>query len=126
MFPSAFHDRCKLDELRSEILEKLIERFRFIDIVLMDGSHHVPVYLMFLQPFHSFHHPFPRRTAALAVTVAIVHLLRAVYADAHQPVVVMQKLAPLVGEQGAIGLYHIVDMPSTSIALLQLQGPPVE
>ena len=36
--------------------------------------------------------------------------------------VVMQKPAPLIGEQGAVGLYHIIYMPATGIALLKLHG----
>ena len=51
--------------------------------------------------------------------VGIVHLLRAVDADAHEPALVVEELAPFVRQQRAVGLYDVRYALAPAIVSLQ-------
>ena len=54
-------------------------------------------------------HVIKASLAGTVAAIAVVDFLRAVNADAHHEVVFFEECAPLVSEQGAVGLQGIAD-----------------
>ncbi len=112
------HDGRKLQVLAPVVAEEAVKLQRVVGIVVVDHRHRVPFHTMLLQQSDALHHLHPRRLALPGAAVLVVKLLRPVYRDAHQPVVLTQKLAPLIGEQRAVGLYAVVYPSSVGVAAL--------
>ena len=93
----------------------MIELNGMIGIPPVHCSHRVPFHAVFLQQSDA------APCAVEVLTISVMHRFRPVNADADQEVVLSEKLAPLIGEQGAIGLQTVVNVPSVSVPLLQLQ-----
>ena len=69
-------------------------------------------------------HPVEGGLAALVDPVRVVHLPRAVDRDADQEVVLLQERAPLVVQQGAVGLDRVEDpLARPRVLVFQLDGP---
>ncbi len=120
------HNRGKLYIMTPEILEKVVELKRIIGIVVIDDSHGVPFHTVFLEQTYTFHHIQERGTSSAVAPVLVVKLLGTVDRDAHQPVVVAQKTAPLVIEQRTVCLQTVHDLTSAGIFLLQFHSPLIE
>ena len=122
----ALHDGGKLDVVASQVLEEAVELVGIVGVVVVHHRHAVPLHPVLLQQVDALHHLVERGASLLVLAVLVVELLRAVDGDAHQPVVLLEEPAPLVGEQRAVGLDAVVDGASAGIFLLQLHGPLVE
>lgn len=116
----ALYNRGKLDVMAVQLLEEVVEVQRIVGIEVIDNCHGIPLHIMLLQQIDTLHHFDKRGLPLLVLAVFVVKLLRAVDGYAYQPVVVVQETAPLVGKEGTVGLYAVVDGTSAGILSLQL------
>ena len=126
MAHDALHDGRELDVLAAYLLEETVELERVIGVEVVDHGHCIPLHAVLLQQPDARHDLRPRRFPAAAAAVLVVKLLRTVYTHAHQPVVLAEELAPLIGQQGAVCLYGIGYHAAPGVLALQLQSPLVE
>ena len=124
----AFDDGNELDERRAQLIaQERVHAAAVVAVDRVDGGQHVPVDLVPPQHIQAPHHPVERRLAALVHAVGVVHLPRPVDRDADQEVVLLQEPAPLVVEQGAVGLDRVEDpLARRGVLAFQLDGPPEE
>ena len=104
----------------------MIDIERVVGIEVVDDTHHVPLHAVLLQQLYATHHLVEGGLSATRTAVFIVKLLGAVDGEADEPVVLVEELTPLVGEQGAVGLEAVVNLSSAGVAALQLQHFLVE
>ena len=121
-----FYDRCKLNVMASYFLEETIKLHGIIGVIVVHYGHAVPLHAMFLQEVDALHHFMKRRASLLVAPIFVMELLRSVYGDAHQPIVFLEEVAPLIGQKRAVRLDAIINGASVGILLLQLHGPFVE
>ena len=81
---------------------------------------------MLVKKVYAVHDLHKRWLVRCRATILVMKLLRSVNGHTHKKVVVFEKLAPLVCEQRAVGLYAVVDLSSASVDALQLQCSLVE
>ena len=122
----ALHDGGELNVVASYLLKEVVELQRVVGVVVVHHRHAVPFHSVLLQQVDALHHLDERGLPLFVFPVFVVELLRSVDGDAHQPVVLLEEPAPLVGEQGAVGLDAVVYGPSVGILLLQLHRTLVE
>src|SRR3954470_24238749 len=93
----------------------------------MDRGEDVPVDLVALQHVEAADDPVEGGLAALVDAVGVVHLRWAVDRDADEEVVLFEERAPVVVEQGAIGLHGVQNLLTGSrIPSFELDGSPEE
>ena len=126
MFRQSLHDRGKLQVLATVVPEEMIELQRMLSVIGVDHRHSIPFHPMFLQQTDALHHLFPGRLSGRSYAIVVVILLRSVDGNAYQPMVLCKELAPLVGEESAVGLDDIVYLFAVGILLLKRQRLPVE
>lgn len=112
--------------MASYLLEEVIEIQRIVGVVVIDHRHSVPFHTVLFQQVDALHHLDERGLALLVLPIFVMELLRPVYGDTHQPVVLLEEPAPFVGEQRAVGLYTVVDGASVGVFPLQFHGSFVE
>ena len=123
----SLYNRRELNILAAVLLIEMIDIERMVGVVVVHHAHCVPLHAVLLQQAYAAHHLMKGRLASASTAIGIVKLLRPVDGDADEPVVLTKKLAPLVGEQRAVGLQAVVDdVASVGIGLLQLQHTLVE
>ena len=122
----ALYNGGELYESTFDFLEEVVEVERIVGVEVVDHGEGVPFYAMFFQQVDAAHHLVERWRADVVAAVLVVKLLWAVDRYAHKPVVVLEKSAPFVGEQCAVGLDGIVDYQSAAIFFLQLDNLFVE
>ena len=122
----AFDDGCELDILAPDLLVEVIDVERVVGIEVVDNTHCVPFYPVFLQQFNTPHDFVKGRLTTPRAAILVVELLRAVDADADKPMVVVEESAPLIGKQRTVGLQTVLDNASARVLTLQCQGTLVE
>ena len=122
MINDAFYDRRDLQIFTSVILKKVVKVERIVGIKIVHYCHGVPFNIMFVQELYATHHLHPRGNSSGRASILVMKLLWPINRHTYKPIVLVQKLAPLVGKQCAIGLYGVVDASATSIFLLQLDS----
>ena len=95
-----------------------------IDVV--HHGHAVPFHPVALQHLNAPHHLLKGAPARGVAPVGIVQGKVAIDADAHQEAVVLEEAAPVIVQQGAVGLYAVVYLSAAGIVPLQHQCPFVE
>ena len=126
MRKDALHDGGKLDVAATYLLEEVVEVERIVGIEVVDHGQGIPLHPVLVEQCDAPHHLLERRHPLLVATVLVVKLLRSIYRDPHEPVVLLKEAAPLVSEQCAVGLQGVVDGAATGILALQLHHPLVE
>lgn len=126
MAVDAFHNRGELKITATDFFKKVVEVQRIIRIEVVDHGHGIPFYLMLVEQSYPSHHLHERRPSLAVHPVFVVELLRPVDGDAHQPMLVVEEAAPLVGQQCAVGLQRILHTSAPCVLLLQADGFLVE
>ncbi len=78
---------------------------------------------MFLQEPKAPHHLIEGPVAFAVATIAVMDLLRAIKADPHHEIVLLEKLAPFISKQRPVGLQRVADRLSLREWLLELDDP---
>ena len=120
------YNRCKLDVVAVNFLEEMIEVQRIVCVEVIHYGQGVPFYPVFLQQVDALHYLGERRASLTVLAVLIVELLWPVDGHAYQPVVLFEEFAPLIRQQGTVGLDTVVDGTSPGIFLLQFHYSLVE
>lgn len=126
MRDDTLYNGCKLEILATYFPKKLIEFVRMVGIGSINYSHRIPFDLMLLEQLDASHHLAMGRAIVGSKAILVVVCLRAIDRDAHQPTVVMEKPAPFVVEQGAIGLDTIAHTSAFGISTLIVQRFAIE
>lgn len=122
----SLNDRGKLDVARAYIFIEMVDLQGIVGIIVVDDTHGIPLHAMLLQETDAAHNLLERGLFSSRTTVFVVKLLRSVDADTDKEVVLAKELAPLVGEQGAIGLQAVVDEATVGVLTLELEGTLIE
>ena len=117
-------DRDELHERRAELVaQERVDLAPVVAVGRVDRGQRVPLHPVPLQRLQPAHDPVEGRLAALVDPVGVVHLARPVDRDPDEEVVLLEERAPLVVEQGRVGLHRVEDpLPGRGEAPLQLQG----
>ena len=126
MLGRRFYDGSELDVMTAHVAKELIEVVGMVGIQPVHHGHRVPLHAIAVEALNALHDTLEGAPVLPVAAVGIVEALRSVDGNAHQPVVVFQEPAPLIGEQCAIGLQAVVDEMAVGIFLLQLQGFLIE
>ena len=120
MLLDALYDGTYLEELTMQFIAKEVVKGKGVLRIMMVGCRHcVPFHAIVVQELDAVHHLLPCSPTLNIESVGIVLLLGAVDADAYEPSFVVEELAPLWGEQGAVCLYAVADALASSIIALQ-------
>ncbi|OPX95576.1 MAG: hypothetical protein A4E60_03575 [Syntrophorhabdus sp. PtaB.Bin047] len=102
-------DRRELDELDTFTLEEPVDTEGMVRRLPGNASHHVVVDPVLPQKLQSPHYPVEGAVPLMVTTIAVMDLFRTVETDPHHEVVLLQEVAPLVGEERSIGLKCVGD-----------------
>ncbi len=119
----------ELDVLGAELVaEEVIDLERVVLVAGMDGTEDVDVHLVLAEDVPATHDFVEAAGALLGDAEGVVHFPRAVDAQSHEVVVLLEERGPLVVDEGAVGLHGVDDaLPSLGPVLLsQLHGALVE
>ena len=121
-------DRDVLDERGAQLVpQERVHHPAVVAVDGVDGGEHVPVDLVALEHVQAPHHPVEGGLAALVDPVGVVHRPRAVDGNPDQEIAGLQELAPLVGQQGAVGLDRVQHpLPGPRVLTLQFDGAAEE
>ena len=81
---------------------------------------------MLFQQFDSLHHFIEGGESLLVATIFVMKLLRAVYRNSHEEVVLFEETTPVVVQQCPVCLDAVVYLASVAVLALQLQCFPIE
>ena len=81
---------------------------------------------MFFHQFDSLHHFIEGRKSLFVAAIFVMKLLRAVYRNSHEEVVLFEETAPVVVQQCPVCLDAVIYLASVAVLALQLQCFPVE
>ncbi len=114
----ALDDRDELDEVGLQLVaEEAIDLDRMIGVRGVDRAQDVDVDAVPVQALPAAHHVVERALAAFVDAVGVVHLARAVDAQADEDLVLLEERAPLVVEPRAVGLDRVGDLLSGPLIL---------
>ena len=116
----AFDDGGELDVAAADVLVEVIDVEGVVGVDAVDDAHGVPLHAVLLQEADATHDALEGGLAPTGEAVVVVELLGAVDGDADEPVVAPEEGAPLVGEEGAVGLEAVVD--EVALGVLTLEG----
>ncbi len=123
-----FHDGDELHPVGPSIVPE--EPVHLEGVVAVETVHRgedVVFHIVFLEQSQPPHHLVERALTALRDSIGVVQLPRAVDADPDEEVVLGEELAPVVGEQGPVGLQRVEERhPRLAVSLLELDGRAVE
>ena len=124
----ALDDRDELHPRRRDLVsQESVELQRMIGVDPVDRGQDVVLDAVLLEEPKATHHLVEGAGAALVDPVGVVQLAGAVDADADQEVVFDEELAPLVVEQGAVGLHRVQEPhPRPLVTLRDLDGASEE
>ena len=122
------HDGNELDVIRLELIpEEPVDLQGMVGILSVDRAEDVELHLVFLEQPGSPHDPVKGSMASLVFPVKVVKLFGTIQAEADQEFVLVEKLAPLVVEEDAVGLEGVLDLGAgLLIFFLKLHGSPEE
>ena len=126
MKSEAFHNWGELDIVAIYFLEKAIEFQRVIHVVVIDDCHRIVFHAMLFHQFDSLHHFIEGRKSLFVAAIFVMKLLRAVYRNSHEEVVLFEETAPVVVQQCPVCLDAVIYLASVAVLALQLQCFPVE
>ncbi len=107
------------------VAQKAVDRERGLGVGAVDGDEDVGLDPVPLQKTQAAHDAVEGRPPAFVPAVSVVNLPGAVEADPHEKVVRPQEGAPLVREQGAVGLQGVLEAhPRPAVGLLERDGAP--
>ena len=121
-----FNNRRELQILAADVFEELIKRLWLIGIIIVYHGQRIPLHFMFLQQPDAVHHLLERGFPGARLPVCVVKRLRPVDGNAHQPSVVVEEPAIVVGKQRAVGLDTIVYHMAVGILALQVHRFRIE
>ena len=114
-------DRDELHERRAQVVaQEPVDLAPVVAVGRVHRGQRVPVDAVPLERVEPADHPVEGGLAALVDPVGVVHLARPVDRDPDQEVVLLQERAPLVVEQGRVGLHRVED-PLTGRRVLPLE-----
>ncbi len=126
MRQQSLRDGRELDILATVLLVEMIDIQRIVRIKVVDDAHRIPFHAVFAQQLDAAHHFVERGLSRARPPVFIMELLRPVYGDTDEPMVLSEEGTPLIRQQRAISLQAVVNLPPARIAALQCQHLLVE
>src|SRR6266571_5976625 len=107
----ALDNRDELDELGAHLVTQEAVHLQWvIGIRSVDRRQNVELYFMLLQQPRSTHHFLERRRTTFIYTVGIVHGLWTIQAQPDQEVMFVEKSAPIIIQEDAIGLHGVLNV----------------
>lgn len=126
MLGDTLDDGGELQVLAAIVAEEVIEVEGIVGIEVVDHCHGIPFDVVLLEQFDASLHLEKGGAMVGGAPILIVKLLGSIDRDAHEPLVVVEEAAPLVGEKRAIGLDAVADDAATTIISLQLEDSLIE
>ena len=110
-----FYNRSKLNVMTTNFFKEVIKIKRIVRIEIIDYCHSVPFHSMFFQKVDTLHNFHEGRFPHFVFAIFVVKLLRPVNRNTYQPVIVVEKTAPVIGQESSVGLNTVVDCSASCI-----------
>lgn len=103
----ALDDGDELEVPGARLAQEAVDGQGLLAVDTVDSAEEVVLHPVLLQPAQAAHYCVESWLAAPASAIVVVQAAGAIQAEAHQKLVLAQKRAPLVGEEGAVRLQGV-------------------